>query len=71
MPNTTPTKLTSTEWAMICTIHQEPRYQFIYNEAKTARRMEAKGLLKSAGGKRYTVTELGERLYAEDKLGKV
>ena len=55
--------LTDTEWAVICTIRQEPNYRFLYNEAKIAKRMEAKGLLKSIGNKRYEVTDKAKALY--------
>ena len=48
------------QWAVICTIHQEPDYLFIGEEKKWAEEMKRKGLLVSKGKNRYGVTELGE-----------
>jgi|CXWL01.1.fsa_nt_gi hypothetical protein len=55
--------LTDTEWAVICTIHIEPKYRFQYEEARWAKRMQEKGLLKFIGDKNYKVTARAERLY--------
>lgn len=59
-------KLTDTQWAVICTIHQEPAFRFNRDLKKIAERMEAKGWLKKGRGPhQYIVTEVGEAAYAE------
>lgn len=57
--------LTTIEWAVICAVRAEPQYRFQYNEAKIARRMEGKGLIKSRGDKMYNVTAKGKRSFEQ------
>lgn len=51
------------QWAVICTIRQEPEYKFIQNERRMADRMERDGLLRHEGNGRFIVTKAGEREY--------
>jgi len=53
------------EFAIICTIHQEPNYRFTAGERKAACRMVDKGLLMPVSGDkcRFIVTASGETLY--------
>jgi hypothetical protein len=55
-------------WAVICTIKQEPDYQFIRSEAKLAERMAAAGLLEPRGNKHYSITDYGQECYTAEKL---
>lgn len=51
------------EWAVICTLHQEPDYLFRDSEYRLAQRMAGKGLLTEQAKRRFIATELGERSY--------
>jgi hypothetical protein len=62
--------LTDLQWAIICTIHQEPGYQFIGNEKVAAMRMVKKGWLKRQKHSRFTVTFSGECAYDNDTKEK-
>lgn len=55
--------LTNDEWAILCTIHQEPKYRFLQEEFAQAKKLEKRGLLQHVGNKRFSVTKLGEELY--------
>lgn len=52
------------EWAVIASIHAEPKYRFLYDEAKLAKKMELKGWLQPIGNKMYSVTRKGENAYS-------
>lgn len=56
-------RLTNEESAIICTIHQEPRYRFLGQELRAARRMASAGYLQEGTDKRFTVTAAGEMAY--------
>jgi hypothetical protein len=58
-------------WAIMCTIKQEPQYMFLRDEARLAKKMADAGLLAPAGGKRYRITEHGQKCYAAEKLYSV
>ena len=51
------------EWAIICTIRQEPKYRFLREELTRAKKLEQAGLIQSIGNKMFSVTKLGEELY--------
>ena len=55
--------LTNDEWAIICTIHQEPKYRFLQEELARAKKLEQRGLIQSIGNKMFSVTKLGEEFY--------
>lgn len=57
--------LTNDEWAIICTIHQEPKYRFLREEFTKASKLEQRGLLQSIGNKMFSVTKLGEEIYSK------
>jgi hypothetical protein len=57
------TLMTPTQWAIICTLHQEPNYRFVSNERQSAERMEKKGWLKSRGNNMFSITRSGEGAY--------
>ena len=56
--------MTDLEQAVIAAIHTEPKYRFLYDEAKLAKKMEQKGWLQSIGNKMYSVTRKGENAYS-------
>lgn len=58
-------KLSDLEFAVICTIHQEPSYRFTAGEHKAACKMVDIGLLMPVAGDKYKfiVTRSGEALY--------
>lgn len=58
------TVLTNDESAIICTLHQEPKYRFLGSELRAARRMATAGYLKEGADKHFTVTPAGELAYA-------
>lgn len=60
--------LKSIHWAVICTIHQEPKYKFVGSEFRLAERMVKLGLLEPKSKKHYGVTPYGEACYKADKL---
>lgn len=55
--------LTNEEWAIICTINQEPKYRFLKEELTMAKKMEARGLLQFIGNKMFSVTKRGQEIY--------
>jgi hypothetical protein len=56
--------MTPFQWACICSIHQEPNYQFNGTERLAAEAMVKRGWLRRKGAKHtYTVTKAGERAY--------
>jgi len=59
-------KLTLNEWAIICTVCQEPRYQFAAEELRAARRMAGIGYLRERAERRFTVTRLGAAKYKQE-----
>jgi DNA-binding MarR family transcriptional regulator len=60
-------KLTLNQWAVICTLHQCPHYQFAGDDKRIADRMLEAGLLEKKkdriGGTFHVVTPEGERRY--------
>lgn len=63
-------KLSDEEFAIICTIHQEPNYRFTAEERKAACKMVDIGLLMPIFGDKYrlVVTGTGEALYSFSNL---
>lgn len=63
-------KLSDEEFAIICTIHQEPNYRFIANERKVACKLVDKALLMPVidNKSKFIVTESGEALYRFSNL---
>lgn len=63
-------KLSDEEFAIICTIHQEPNYRFIAEERKTACKMVDIGLLMPVidNKSKFVVTKSGETLYSFSNL---
>ena len=57
--------LTNDEWAIICTIRQEPKYRFLQEELARAKKLEQRGLIQSIGNKMFSVTKLGEEIYSK------
>jgi len=57
--------LTNDEWAIICTIRQEPKYRFLQEELTRAKKLEQRGLIQSIGNKMFSVTKLGEEIYSK------
>lgn len=57
--------LTNDEWAIICTIRQEPKYRFLQDELTRAKKLEQRGLIQSIGNKMFSVTKLGEEIYSK------
>lgn len=55
--------LTNDERAIICTIHQDPKYRFLQEELTKAKKLEERGILQHIGNKRFSITKLGEELY--------
>lgn len=55
--------LTNDEWAIICAIHQDPKYRFLQEELTKAKKLEERGILQHIGNKRFSITKLGEELY--------
>lgn len=55
-------------WAALCSIMQEPQYQFTYDEAKLAKAMAKDGLLEPLEKKRYTITAYGQQCYEAELL---
>ena len=57
-------ELSETEWAIICTIKQQPDYVFVYGEGRAAKKMAQHGFLKPLTAKMYAVTKQGEDAYS-------
>ena len=57
--------LTNDEWAIICTIRQEPKYRFLQDELTRAKKLEQRELIQSIGNKMFSVTKLGEEIYSK------
>lgn len=55
-------------WAVICSIGQEPKYQFVGSEGRLAERMTEQGLLERQEKKRYTITPYGQECYTANLL---
>ena len=62
--------LTNFQEAVIITLHQEPNYEFVAGEAKTAKAMMKEGLLACTGKNTYKVTSQGDKAYREHNNGK-
>lgn len=60
--------MSTDDWAVICSIKQEPNYQFIRSEKRMAERLADLGLLERKDNKRYAVTAYGERCFAANQL---
>lgn len=58
-------ELSYEEWAIICTIKQEAQYRFTGPELQAAKAMEARGLLHSQDGGRFSVSRTGETAYSQ------
>lgn len=60
--------MTLLQWAVVCSIRQQPDYRFLGSEKRYALRMVADGLLYARGDghpDQYTVTTKGLRLFKE------
>lgn len=57
--------VTDIQWAVICTLRQQPDYQFAGHELNLARKMVDLGLLSQCTNdqRRFVVTDLGLELY--------
>ncbi len=56
-------KLTLEQWAILCTIKQEPKYRFLGNEFKAASTLESHGVLQPIGNRMFSITKFGIELY--------